>query len=68
MHIASQTRNPFALLLDPQAVIDAVERSGRLQRLSSRICRPLDKPMGLEAAAEDATLEDIISGDDDRVI
>lgn len=39
-------RNPFALLLDPAAVIAEVDRSGRLSRLKSRICRPLDKSSG----------------------
>ncbi len=54
--------NPFALLLDPQAVFRAIEGSERLVRLQSRICRPLDKPLlpagQAEAAAEDETLAD----------
>lgn len=37
--------NPFALLMDPQAVLQELERSDRLGRLHSRICRPLDKPL-----------------------
>ncbi|MDE2401637.1 MAG: hypothetical protein KGL90_08230 [Burkholderiales bacterium] len=37
--------NPFALMMDPQAVIAAMERSERLNHLQSRICRPLDKPL-----------------------
>ena len=37
--------NPFALMLDPAAVLQAVERSERLQRLQARVCRPLDKPL-----------------------
>lgn len=37
--------NPFALLMDPQAVFRAIEKSERLERLHSRICRPLDKPL-----------------------
>lgn len=37
--------NPFALLLDPQAVMAVIERSERLARLQSRVCRPLDKPL-----------------------
>ena len=37
--------NPFALMMDPQAVLEAMERSERLNRLQSRICRPLDKPL-----------------------
>ena len=35
--------NPFALMLDPASVLAAVERSERLARLHSTICRPLDK-------------------------
>lgn len=37
--------NPFALMMEPEAVFAAIERSERLSRLQSRICRPLDKPM-----------------------
>jgi hypothetical protein len=45
-------RNPFALLLNPEAVMAEIDRSGRLGRLKSRICRPLDKSSGpLEAEA-----------------
>lgn len=44
MQTAQTVSNPFALLLDPSAVLAQVERSERLNRLSSRICRPLDKP------------------------
>ena len=44
--------NPFALMLDPQAVMSQIEHSARLARLSRRICRPLDKPLlGMAAAA-----------------
>ena len=48
-HLAS---NPFALMLDPAAVILAMEKSDRLSRLHSRICRPLDKSPGAPAAEE----------------
>ncbi|MBN8508212.1 MAG: hypothetical protein J0L57_06315 [Burkholderiales bacterium] len=37
--------NPFALLMDPEAVFRAIAKSERLVRLQSRICRPLDKPL-----------------------
>jgi hypothetical protein len=43
-----QTRpiaDPFALMMNPQAVIQAMERSDRLSRLQRRVCRPLDKPL-----------------------
>lgn len=44
--------NPFALLLNPADVVAQIERSERLQRLQSRICRPLDKPV-IPCATED---------------
>jgi len=37
--------DPFAMLIDPQAVLAAIEQSGRLGALNSRVCRPLDKPL-----------------------
>ncbi len=37
--------NPFVLLMNPEIIIQAIERSDRLSALNSRICRPLDKPM-----------------------
>lgn len=53
--------NPFALLMDPNAVFAALESSDRLSRLQSRICRPLDKPLvghvGDDVAAFDETVE-----------
>ena len=37
--------NPFVLMLDPEAVIHAMESSTHLRGLRHRICRPLDKPL-----------------------
>jgi hypothetical protein len=37
--------DPFAMLVRPEAVLHAIEQSGRLGALASRICRPLDKPL-----------------------
>lgn len=60
--------NPFALMLDPQAVIAQIERSERLEGLHRRVCRPLDKPLlggaadeageGAEASGAKATADD----------
>jgi len=63
--------NPFALMMDPQAVVDAMERSERLNRLQSRVCRPLDKPLiphvqGDRQAfdeAVDATADEVVEAD-----
>jgi hypothetical protein len=38
------TGNPFALMMDPQAVLSAVEQSPRLAGLQRRVYRPLDRP------------------------
>jgi hypothetical protein len=53
--------SPFAMLLDPEAVLAAMHRSVLLGRLQSRICRPLDRPQGPANPAEvadDAKLVD----------
>lgn len=55
------TANPFALMMTPEAVFAAIERSERLSRLKSRICRPLDGPRppqpALEVRAFDAAVD-----------
>ncbi len=48
------TSNPFAQMMDPHAVMAAVERSERLRALQSRVCRPLDRPL-VPTEATDAT-------------
>jgi hypothetical protein len=53
--------NPFALLMDPQSVFRAIEKSERLERLHSRVCRPLDKPLLPVVAAEDAVESSSVS-------
>ena len=47
--------SPFALLVDPEAVLAAVHGSERLNRITGRICRPLDRQA---APAEPATQTD----------
>jgi hypothetical protein len=37
--------NPFGMLTDPQTILQAVERSERLNLLERRVCRPLDRPL-----------------------
>ncbi len=50
---AQHVANPFALLTDPQAIFRAIEKSERLERLHSRVCRPLDKPLLPVVAADE---------------
>ncbi|MBG6082470.1 hypothetical protein [Rubrivivax gelatinosus] len=37
--------NPFTLMMNPEIVLAAIERSERLGQLNRRICRPLDRPL-----------------------
>jgi hypothetical protein len=45
MQTSELLANPFALMMNPAEVFEALERSDRLARLQSRVCRPLDKPL-----------------------
>lgn len=45
MKTSAAQLNPFVLMLDPEAVINAMEGSADLRGLRGRICRPLDKPL-----------------------
>jgi hypothetical protein len=56
--------NPFGLMMNPQAILDAVERSERLGGLQRRICRPLDKPLIPHA---DAGKDDLDADDGDNL-
>lgn len=58
--------NPFALMIDPQAVLAQIEGSGRLERLERRVCRPLDKPLLGGAAEGDDTVDGSGSEPGDR--
>ena len=62
MEHAHLAANPFALMLDPAAVFLALEKSDRLTRLQSRICRPLDKIAGAPAAEDAVEAEDVTIG------
>ncbi len=55
-------RNPFMLMLNPEVVLAAVEKSERLGQLNRHLCRPLDRaaPSGAKASAE---LEDEVDSD-----
>lgn len=45
MHKQHPVSDPFALMMNPERVIEAMERSDRLARLQRRVCHPLDKPL-----------------------
>ena len=65
---SQEVQNPFALMTSPEAVFAALERSDRLARLKSTICRPLDKPRPekpiVELRAFDEAIESIEVVDD----
>lgn len=67
----SLRHNPFMLMMNPEVVLAAVERSERLSRLNRHLCRPLDRPAhGAKPNGEgqtDASFDgDGADADDDR--
>ena len=42
---SSLVANPFVMLTDPVAILQAVQCSERLNGLERRVCRPLDRPL-----------------------
>ena len=36
-------RNPFLLMINPEVVLAAIEKSERLGQLNRHLCRPLDR-------------------------
>ena len=67
MEPANSRFNPFALLISPEAVLAALERSSSLGKLGSRIRRPLDERLARQQANQEAevgelVLEDLVKG------
>jgi len=59
-HDAIIVNDPFAMLVNPQAVLQAVEQSGCLGSLASRVCRPLDKPLIPKREADEQNAFDAV--------
>lgn len=60
--MSSSGFNPFAMLMDPVSVLQAVHASQALSRLSTRVFRPLEMggslvPTDSELAAYDAVVD-----------
>lgn len=62
----STAQNPFMLMLQPEVVLAAIEKSERLSGLNRHLCRPLDRPVipankqaAKAAAADEGDDEDI---------
>ncbi len=64
METLSESVNPFALMTAPEMVFAAIERSDRLARLKSTICRPLDKPRPEKPAVDVRAFDDEIEAID----
>lgn len=65
MEHQSPEHNPFMLLVHPEAVFAAVEKSERLGRLNRHLCRPLDRPVGGQPGGSPQGSE--AEADDDQV-
>lgn len=66
MHHQHITANPFALLMDPEAVHAALAQSERLNSLKSRIWRPLDQPLIPRATTDVDTFDVAIETSEDH--
>jgi hypothetical protein len=53
MRQAPNLANPFIMLTSPDTILAAVERSERLNRLSRKVYRPLDRPLIPKIGARD---------------
>ncbi len=63
-------RNPFMLMIDPEVVFAAMEKSEHLSQLSRQLCRPLDRPAPGSApssVADDADEAQDADEADDRI-
>ncbi|HRD95781.1 MAG TPA: hypothetical protein PLA97_05160 [Rubrivivax sp.] len=52
--------NPFMLLLHPEVVVAAMEKSERLSQLNRHLCRPLDRVLPGTAVGDE------VQGDEDE--
>lgn len=52
MTTAAMAANPFALMMDPEAVREMIDKSEQLSKLSQRQCHPLDRAVIRSASAE----------------
>jgi hypothetical protein len=57
--------NPFALMMNPADVLEAMQRSDRLSRLQRRICKPLDKPLIQKAPDEVSAFDHDVDDSED---
>ncbi|MDL2336496.1 MAG: hypothetical protein QFE16_01515 [Pseudomonadota bacterium] len=58
MQPSQSIRNPFSLMINPEAVLMALERSDALARLQTQVFRPLDKPLLSSKTPDDVAAYD----------
>lgn len=58
MALQATDRNPFMLMINPEVVLAAVEKSERLGKLNRHLCRPLDRPVIAVGATPAADVAD----------
>lgn len=61
-------RNPFMLMVSPEVVLAAMEKSERLSQLKRQLCRPLDKPAPAAAGGTALDVADELDAYDDEVL
>ncbi len=66
MSQTSSQHNPFMLMIAPEVILAAIEKSERLGKLNRHLCRPLDRPMPTPAGARTATSPAVDAEDDDE--
>lgn len=59
------SRNPFMLMMHPEVVLAAIEKSERLSQLNRHMCRPLDKPVSPAAGQKAEAVSAADESDDD---
>lgn len=60
----SLARNPFMLMINPEVVVAAMERSERLGQLNRHLCRPLDRAAPAATAADGSAARSALDGPD----
>jgi hypothetical protein len=55
---ASILANPFVMMTNPETILLAVERSERLNLLTRKVYRPLDRPLIPKVGAKDMAAYD----------
>jgi hypothetical protein len=67
MNKATHSLNPFSLMMEPEVVLQTMERSSQLRGLRRHKLRPLDKPLiprTVEAEAARAAFDAAIDAED----